>query len=412
MPMTSGGDIVGGGDLESSVDTGTDFGQTAGGGSWGQEVAGGVADGHRTTGVTETADEMENIVEHLGGRNLTEEEQRTIDQTLEYAQNEREAAAERAAEQAAKEAEMAEAHANGDPYMWETTTLDGETVEVWILADGSTVYYDRDTETVVSMEWPPGEGPVYQGNMLYEGEAVTVYELPDGTTVLVDEDGTTVGYGDDIVSDTFYDPAWGQVYAVPQGPPSYDTLLYDAETGEVLVKVNTGKETVVIEDVATAEVEVYSRYYPPGADYYLLIDETGAVVDQIEIPPDEVLDVMGVLTVYDDGNVVVDVGVATLQVDIIGPEGGISFEVDVAEDLFEDADWLGSVEAGMEWDEDGFEMWAEADILEFGHVGAGMEVGKDGFEAWVEVESELEGIGFNVEGTDGHDRRRSVLRRW
>ena len=34
--------------------------------------------------------------------------------------------------------QMETAHANGDPYLWETTTTDdGVEVEVWILADGS-----------------------------------------------------------------------------------------------------------------------------------------------------------------------------------------------------------------------------------------------------------------------------------
>ena len=235
--------------------------------------------------------------------------------------------------------------------------------------------------------------------MAYNGEAYAVYELPDGTQVLVDGDGNTVANLDDIDPDTFYDLAWEtEVYYVPQGPPSYDTLVYDADTDELLVKVNTGSETLGIQEgyTGTDAAEIYSTYHPPGADYYLVLDADGNVIDQQEIPPQEVWSVLGVVTYYDDGGVVVDVGVAELEVDVIGPEGGISFSVGDMDDLFEGADWLGSVGAGMEWDEDGVAIYAEADISEFGYIGAGMEVGKDGFEQWVSAEFEIPTDVFDI----------------
>ncbi len=306
-------------------------------------------------------------------------------------------AAERAAERARIEQERIEqmeaAHSADppQPYLWETITVDGEEIEVWILPDGSVAHYNPETDEVVAFQWPEGEGPVYEGDMIYNGEAYAVYELPDGQHVLVDEDGNAVANLDDIDPDTSWHPGFEtEVYYVPAGPPSYDTHVYDAETDELLVKVNTGSETLGILEgyYGTDAAETFYAYQPPGADYYLVLDKDGMVVDQVDLPPQEVWSVLGIVTYYDDGGVVVDLGVAELEVDVIGSEGGISLTVGDMGDLFEEADWLGGIEAGLEYDEDGVAIYAEADTP-VGDLGAGAELGKDGFMMWAEGDIDL-----------------------
>lgn len=338
-------------------------------------------------------------------------------------------------------AAIAEAHANGDNYYDGTTTIDGREVEVWLTPDGATVYFDRDAQSVVDMtwlddadrdaamaaaheagdafyaghaevggvdaqmwiapggmevytdattgevvavRWPDGQAPVYQGQVSYGGESMAVFEFPNGQYGLV-RDGETVllfDDWDDVDVDPTTHPVFGEVYGVPLGPPSYDTAYFDADTGDPLYGESSG--TVMLDGALT-------HYIPPGEDYGLVIDQFGNILGSFELPPDEDWTFLGI-TRYEDGSITVDLGAGEVHVDL-DAEGGIWFSSDGLGELIEGADWVGSVSAGVEWDESGVEVHAAAEVAGVGDFGYEIEVGEDGFDVAVDAE-----VGVDIGG--------------
>ena len=292
------------------------------------------------------------------------------------------------------------AHDAGDPFFEGTTEVDGELVEVWEMPDGSIAYVAVDDREVVGYEWPDGEEPEYQGQVSVDGESCSLIELPNGDMVIVDGDGDFVGYLDDVELDTYYAPVpphgnIEEVYAVPKGPPSYDSVVYAADSDEVVVGSDTG---------STDPAGMFTYYAPPGEDYVLVIDSDGNIVDAFELPPDEEWSVLGIVSYYEDGSVVVDLGAGEVTVDL-GAEGGIWFSSDGLGELIEGADWVGSVEAGVAWDEEGIDVDVNADVAGVGELGYGFSVGEDGFDLYVDASLDLEvggqGVAFDIHGEAG-----------
>ncbi len=297
-------------------------------------------------------------------------DQDRVDDMIEQHAATTEAAAERHAAAEAKLAEMAEAHANGDNFFWGTDTYDGQTVDVWISPDGHTYFAEPGTGNIIGVEWADGATPEYMGEYITDGEAYAMYELPNGTQILVDDDGQMVGYVDDFPPDTFWHEGLGmEVYAIPQGADGgYDTTIYSAETGEPIMVWGTGDYTVHVEPGDGAEI--YSTYAPWGADFYLVIDEGGNVIEQIDFPPEKEWGILGIVEYYDDGTVAIDIGVASTEIDVIGPEGGITITIDALgtvaplTKLIPGFNDMGEFGVTMEWDEEGTRL--------FGTVGLGM----------------------------------------
>ncbi len=283
----------------------------------------------------------------------------------------------------ARDAAIDAAHDAGDAFYVGMTEVDGQEVQEWIAPDGSTVYADPDTGEVVAIRWPEGQAPVYMGQVQYDGQSAAVYELPNGTKVVV-VDGETVGLLDDIELDTTDHPYWGDVYIVPTGPPSYESAVYDADTGQLLEGYDSG--STMLDGALT-------HYQPPGEDYVVVIDQFGNVIGTFEVPPDEEWSILGV-TMYEDGTVTIDLGGGELTVDL-DSDGGIWFTSDGLGELIEGADWVGSVEAGVEWNEEGVEVDVSASVAGVGELGYGFEVGTDGFDMYAEVD-----MGIEVGGMD------------
>ena len=274
-----------------------------------------------------------------------------------YARTQEQAAVRRAADEA-KQAEMAEAHENGEAYYWGDTTHEGESVEEWILPDGTTILVNDDGQAV-AIDYPPGGGPIYIGDITYQGEPHAVYEMPGGVQVVINDDGDVIGQLDDLdysitvplgfFTDDNQDLADGTLVTVtvtPLGPPTYDTVVVDAVTGEVYDTIETGNDVLGVsvgQDGTDIGME-FSTYQPPGADYALVIDASGTVVDTVNIPVEPEWSILGIVEYYEDGTVVIDVGAVEVSVDVIGPEGGISVDFDVL---------IAEGTAGIEWNEDG-----------------------------------------------------------
>ena len=291
------------------------------------------------------------------------------------------------------------AHDAGDPFFEGTTEVDGELVEVWEMPDGSIAYVAVDDREVVGFEWPEGEEPEYQGQVSVDGESCSLIELPNGDMVIVDGDGDFVGYLDDVELDTFYAPVpphgnIEEVYSVPKGPPSYDSLVYDADSDEVVSGSNS----------ASTDPAGLTHYTPTGEDYVLVIDGDGNIVTAYELPPDEEWSVLGIVTYYEDGSVTVDLGAGEITVDL-GAEGGIWFSSDGLGELIEGADWVGSVEAGVAWDEEGIDVDVNAEVAGVGEFGYGLSIGEDGFDVYVDAALDLEvggqGVAFDIHGEAG-----------
>ncbi len=323
------------------------------------------------------------------------------------------AAAERAAERAAEETaeaeaerieqEMADAHARGEAYRLDDVEHNGETVEQWVLPDGTTVLRDDDGD-IVSVTYPPGGEPEYQGDMIFDGEICAIFELASGAIVAVNSDGDLVGFVDDLEPDSVDlepDTMWVdkflltddvedigemvEVYTQPKGPPSYDTVVVDAETGKTLTTWDTGSHN---------PYTGYSTYVPAGAETGFVIEPSGNIVGIYDPPPEEEWSILGV-TYYDDGSVSVDLGVVDVNVDLTGSEMSIDVTVDIL---------VATVGAGLEWSEDGswtFTGEFDADV-EGVAFGAGMEFGRDDdgmafFNGDTYVEMNLYGA-FTLEG--------------
>lgn len=313
----------------------------------------------------------------------------------------------RAEEVAAAEAEAAEqaardaAAAAGEPYHLESGTFEGEPVEIFLMPDGSIYTVDASGE-VVAVAYP--EDPVYVGQVYSGGEALEVYELFDGSQVVV-SDGQLVGHLDDVEHDTIpidpliagtmgIDPELGveEVYTVPMGPPTYDTYVVDAATGETVGELNTGHEL----DVLGIEIDAVA-YSPPGADYTMHVED-GEVVDIVPNPEEPEWSFLGIVEYYEDGTVSVDLAVVEVEVDLVGDEKGIS----IGADLF-----FIEVGAGIEWDSDGnwdFEAYVDVDLpgLEFG---AGVLVGwEDGeFSVGTDMYVDMQLGIIRLEGEGGFD---------
>ena len=419
-PFNDGGDTVGRGDLEEGVDTGgVNPGQVAGSGptiSGGQDVMGGSrADLASDDEIRNLQDDLQDIfVEHGAGRERYEsiddvyQEQAEERARMEAEDAAEEAlAAERARLEAEKDAAREEAHANGDAFYEGDVRYNGEDCQEWTLPDGTTVIVNDEGEAV-SVEWPPGEGPVYIGDVLVGGEPHAVYELPTGTQIVVDDDGNTIGTLDDIdVDDTSVPLYWitgdkadademVTVEVIPDPDGSYDTLIVDAETGEVLKELDTGSEALGynVGQTGTAGQEIYQTYVPPGSDYYLVIDSDGNVVGTHPIPEDPEWSLFGVVEYYEGGKVVVDLGATEIAVDVVGPDGGISVDFDVL---------VAEGTAGVEWNEDGsWEFSTSVDVdAGIAEIELDAAVGQDGEGMWhidVETWMEMQTGGLNLEG--------------
>ena len=281
---------------------------------------------------------------------------------------------------AIKEAEMAEVHARGEAYFWGEVTHDGDPVEKWILPDGTVLLVDG--EDIVSVDYPDGVGPVFLGEVAYQGEMVGVYEMPSGAVVVVDGDGNAVGELDDVRLDTTVVPSgdgYIEVYLVPNGPPDYDTTAYSVETGEQVIGYDTGRDVNALEQLER-DMEVSpdaAIYYPPGTDYAYVIDGDGNIVDVYTVPPELEWSLFGIVEYYEDGTVSVDLAVIEIDVDVVGPEKGISVSVDLL---------LAEGTAGISWDDEGnWEFTAEFDsdlgVIEAGGgISVGMEDGNFSIE--------------------------------
>jgi hypothetical protein len=264
-----------------------------------------------------------------------------------------------AAERDVKEAEMAEAHERGEAYYWGETTYDGDTVEKWILPDGTVLLVDGDD--IVSVDYPDGVGPVFLGETSYRGEMVGVYEMPSGAVVLVDEHGSALGELGDVELDTFTIPVpdgYAEVYVVPTGPPEYGTITYDAETGQQYIGYDTGRDASLSDKLAhdLELTEGASIYQPLGTDYAYVIDGDGNIVDVYTVPPELEWSLFGIVEYYEDGTVSVDLAVIEIDVDVVGPEKGISVSVDLL---------IAEGTAGISWDDEGnweFDVSAEFDV--------------------------------------------------
>ncbi|HAP76377.1 MAG TPA: hypothetical protein DCR14_09875, partial [Acidimicrobiaceae bacterium] len=268
--------------------------------------------------------------------------------------------AERRAAKAEKQAEMEEAHANGQPYLWEETTdWRGNEVEVWIYPDGTEVTTTppdaNGQREVLDVEYAGDSHPVFLGQIPVDGEYVSVFEIPPWNTVIVvDADGNSLGtleefddrimtvdaamaaqaYGLDV--DDLGDTDGGTVNLMwqPMGPPTYDTQLVNADTGEVIITDNSGVQF----DATTAtmagyppEDGPYTQYQAPGNnEYYIVVSADGEIVNAYVDQPDEEWSVLwGLVTHYEDGTTTVDLGPLEFDVDIEGPEVGGAVRVDV-----------------------------------------------------------------------------------
>ncbi|MEQ8437135.1 MAG: hypothetical protein RIB65_06550 [Ilumatobacter fluminis] len=311
--------------------------------------------------------------------------------------------------QAAREAEeaeaaaRAEAAANGDPYYLGSDTHDGEPVDIYLMPDGATYMVNADGE-VVAVAFP--EDPVYVGQVYSDDGALEVFELYNGEQVVV-ADGELVGTLDEVDHSTFTvggpmavgmglppDTEAFEAYTVPMGPPTYDTQVVNAETGEVVYELNTGNVAPF-----QPEGEALATYDPPGADYTMWIDD-GEVINVVPNPEEPEWSLLGIIEYYEDGTVSVDLAIVEVDVDLIGPEKGISASVDLV---------FIEVGAGVDWDSDGnwsFEADAEID-LGFAEAGGSLDVEwEDGeFSADVDafVEMQLGLVTVQGEGSLGID---------
>ena len=314
--------------------------------------------------------------------------------------------AEGIAQREAEEAEAAaraEAAANGDPYYLGSDTHDGEPVDIYLMPDGATYMVNADGE-VVAVAFP--EDPVYVGQVYSDDGALEVFELYNGEQVVV-ADGELVGTLDEVEHSTFTvggpmtvamglppDTEAFEAYTVPMGPPTYDTQVVNAETGEVVYELNTGNVAPF-----QPEGEALATYDPPGADYTMWIDD-GEVINVVPNPEEPEWSLLGIIEYYEDGTVSVDLAIVEVDVDLIGPEKGISASVDLV---------FIEVGAGVDWDSDGnwsFEADAEID-LGFAEAGGSLDVEwEDGeFSADVDafVEMQLGMVTMRGEGSLGID---------
>ena len=317
-----------------------------------------------------------------------------------------EAIAEGIAEREAAEAEAAaraEAAANGEPYYLGSDEVDGESVDIYLMPDGATYMVNADDE-VVAVAFP--EDPVYVGQVYTDEGAMEVFELYNGEQIVV-ADGQMVGTLDEVDHSTFTiggtmaasmglppDGDAFEAYTVPMGPPTYDTQIVNAETGEVVYELNTGNVAPF-----QPEGEAIATYDPPGADYTMWIDD-GEVVNVVPNPEEPEWSLLGIIEYYEDGTVSVDLAIVEVDVDLIGPEKGISASVDLV---------FIEVGAGVDWDSDGnwsFEADAEIDFG-FAEAGGSLDVEwEDGeFSADVDafVEMQLGMVTLHGEGSLGID---------
>ncbi|MEQ9162754.1 MAG: hypothetical protein RLN74_08605, partial [Ilumatobacter fluminis] len=159
-------------------------------------------------------------------------------------------------------------------------------------------------------------------------------------------------------------------------------------------ELNTGNVAPV-----QPEGEALATYDPPGADYTLWIDD-GEVINVVPNPEEPEWSLLGIIEYYEDGTVSVDLAIVEVDVDLIGPEKGISASVDLV---------FIEVGAGVDWDSDGnwsFEADAEID-LGFAEAGGSLDVEwEDGeFSADVDafVEMQLGLVTVQGEGSLGID---------
>jgi len=399
-PFGTGGDTVGNdGGLEQQVDTGgVNAGEMAGGTAWGQ---GSNVDGVEGPGRNHLldADDPAEVIEEHGLERLTQEEQ-----AEQRAENERLEALDQAdreeleRQEAEKNAAREEAHGNGEAFLEREYTSGGETYQEWSLPDGTTITVDAEGNAV-SVEWPEGEGPEYVGDVIIDGEPHSVWELPTGTQVVVDARGNTVGTIDDVDIDDIAvdlyiltgdpDDIGEKVFVEMVPDDDHDTQVVDAETGEVYKTYDTGSDVHGINIYRATGGEVaaeqsYTLYNPPGTDYYIVIDQNGQPVDTIPVPEEPEWSLFGIVEYYEDGEVVVDIGAAEVSVDVVGPDGGISVELDLL---------IAEGTAGVEWNEDG--SWDFDSSVEFDAGGASVEAGlgfgQDADGMWhVDVETSME----------------------
>ncbi|MEL6892242.1 MAG: hypothetical protein AAFP84_11640 [Actinomycetota bacterium] len=398
-PFGNNGDLVDGSDLEQTVDTGVDAALKMGGEFTGRSPETGTIPGPRGDDAPLDRDDVRDTIDDAGLERERFESIEDLKQTRverERAADEAEAAEQAAyeehlAEEAERDAAREEAHANGEAFLESEWTTNGETYQEWSLPGGTTITVDSEGNAV-SIEYPEGEGPIYLGDVMINGEAHAVYMTPAGTQIVVDDDGNTVGTMDDVDVDDISVPLYhltgdkndaGEmvtVELVPNPDGSYDTIVRDAESGEVLDEWDTGTTNVdgtALSNISDAEWnETYSMYAPPGADYYIIIDKNGVAIDTVPIPEEPEWSFLGILEYYEGGEVVVDIGVAEVSVDVVGPDGGISVDLDLL---------IAEATAGVEWNEDG--SWAVDSSLEFDAGGASI-MGALGFG------QDADGMGF------------------
>ena len=423
MPGTPGDPGIG-----ETFDSGTvhsvdDNFTVEGGNNVGQQSVGGLSSGPRAGSHDAQYEDM--LGDDVPTMTLQERQDREASQAQARAEEAAEAAAEQAAaeraaaELAAKQAEMEAAHDRGEAYHWGETEHNGETVDEWILPDGTTILVDDDGQAV-SVEYPPGVGPEFQGEVAVDGEMYGVYEMPSGVLVVIDENGDLVGELDDIEPDTFYYPVpnggFVEAYAVPAGEPNYSTAIYNANTDEVLILLDTGSYNSLTNTYV---------YQPAGADYEYVLNADGDILYVQEVPPEKVWGVLGIVEYYDDGTVSVDLGVLEIDVDVIGPEQGISLTLDimlaegtVGVEWEDDGSWSfvgeieadvpgGELDASVTFGQDGkgnafFDVEGNVDVqLGLVHVAGGLEAHfqqtDNGFEAMVGMHGEVSAMGFYLE---------------
>jgi hypothetical protein len=277
-------------------------------------------------------------------------------------------------------------------------SLPPTTYDMYQLEDGSIVAMDDDGD-VVAVLMEPVEYPDTLGHV-WDGEAVReVQELEDGTIVVVDENGNPIGELDSFDPTlSSGNPALGEVELVPLGPPSYDTLAVDPDTGEILGGYNTGGMNTSAGAIAANDGYPTQTYRPIGEDVVYHIDpRTGEVVDVVEIEPEPSWSILGIVSGGNGTGFSWNLGITSGNVTI--NEDGFSAEVGVGIDGVLEGEvnvdigggevsfgasgeiyGVGSGSVGFEYEDSGnwsFAAEGEVGLPGLGTVGAGLSFGQE-----------------------------------
>jgi hypothetical protein len=326
---------------------------------------------------------------------------------------EREAAAE---ERAASEPEYP--MATGAQW-YDASTLPPTSYDVYVLEDGTVVAMDDDGGVVQiisrRVEYPDHLGHVWDGEQVRE-----VYELEDGTIVVVDDDGDVIGTMDSYSPNHTVIFGMGEVEIVPMGHPTYDTLVLDADTGEVIQTMDTGGVDSSAWAVSQNDGMPTMTYEPFGEDYVVHIDHrTGEVVAVVEAPgsePEPAWNLLGIVSGGNgtgfswnvgvtDGNITIDEDGFSANVGV-GVDGVLDFETDVQIDedgtrISVDGGVDGVAEGGfdLEVTDEGTRVGMDLDVTGVGSASFEFEADANGWSFAAEGEVGLPGIGTIGLGT-------------